>query len=187
MNTEINGKMYKIPESWDDLSFWEFASLVKLQSYGGLDLITFLSVITLIPIDTLKLSKVNAEVLNTLNKLLFGQSNYQQMSWHQILTLPPRVRLHNRIIEIPSFIKLSYHGQVRDISQAIERNDPLSLIDEYPLLCSIYCQGLIYNEYVPDRAICEREDFSNAPWQDIIPLGNSIIKFVLTCNSINLN
>lgn len=168
INVKINGKPHEIPESYEELTFGQWCSIIAARSAKDYDEI--ISIFTGIPKDELKGAKIQGlEIL--LRKVAFLQKE-------PVIDETPK-KLGN--YEFPKDISYETTEQYQDTLSEINRVTSLNDIGEankaLALYAAIYCQI----PYDSDRAKTLAKSFMEYPCLEVVAAGSF---FMAKCQSL---
>ena len=156
---ELNGvKVDKtIPTDWQDVSFREF---IKLN--GSKNRKEALSIFTTIDQETLSLAVVK-NMDRMINCLSFLDKEVP------LFNLPKKILNY----EIRSDLGFEPFGRYSDIKDELDKGKTgLELINQYPLICAVYCHQGKYSFREAEKNV---DEFLNAPCTEVLALGNFLL------------
>jgi hypothetical protein len=163
----INGKMYKIPQSWEDITVRKYLDLRGLSeiSYNEAD---FLSIMLDCPVkDILKNEDVDFEF-----------EIFSQLEWYRTkpidlekLILPSSIKIGDKDFKVTKDIGYKSYGQKVALQDRIKISANADPIEVIPYAIAIY----FYDDYYPDIEELPDDDAINAFVDDIV-MGCSIVQ-----------
>lgn len=161
----INGKPYKIPASWHEVTFAQYCEILNIND----DLLKLLGCFTGVPLKDLQKAEVKG--LESVIECLTYLSDTPEFDGYSEKLGPYTLPVNHKGQFDIRFESLAQFEDMRKIMKSIPSGKFEALVEAYPKFCAIYAQKIRDGEYDYNKAMDMLEEVKGYPLPDVMICG----------------